>query len=421
MTAHFSSIFLPAKRARPRFQLGQSYLTNISQLAHFPDLPTMIYALSGTSQTRLSGRVSIERHPSRQFTLAQRRHTVTLVDRAMQEDGIPFVEDCQVSGHSVRRWRAALQDLQDTTNPQGCDIVVRNHRGPAGYLDDIQEELIAFVTDWRDRGMPVTRFALVRKIGQLKPEFFEKTSTARLICVLRFLFTNNLVHRVATHTAQRPPDKVHKDAKSHLVLAVPKCVGPTRDPRFVLNMDQTNSKLGGNSPSHTINQRGACIINMRTGTDDSKRCTVTLTVSASGEMQTQMVVYQGTKHGRIATCEIRDHPQGMKYAMQPKAWFDEATMLDWVDDVLKPYVATAPVGIIPILFLDSFKVHLLGSVADAIQGLGVELEIIPPGCTGLVQPIDVGINKPFKANMRKIYTEWLLEQVRTLPFHLLLA
>jgi hypothetical protein len=27
-----------------------------------------------------------------------------------------------------------------------------------------------------------------------------------------------------------------------------------------------------------------------------------------------------------------------------------------------------------------------------------------------VQPIDVGINKPFKANMRNIYTEWLLKQ-----------
>jgi hypothetical protein len=252
--------------------------------------------------------------------------------------------------------------------------------------------------------MPVTRFALVRKIGQLKPEFFEKTSTTRLMCVLRFLFTNNLVHRVATHTAQRPPDEVHEDAKSHLVLAVPKCVGPTCDPRFVLNMDQTNSKLG-NSPSHTINQRGACTINMRTGTDNSKHCTVALTVSASGKMLTPIVVYKGTRHGRIATHKIHDHPQGLKYVMQPKAWFDEATMLDWVDDVLKPYVATAPVGIIPILFLDSFKIHLLGSAA--IQGLSVELEIIPPGCTGLVQPIN-GINKPFKANMRKIYTEWLL-------------
>ena len=194
-----------------------------------------------------------------------------------------------------------------------------------------------------------------------------------------FLFANNLVHHVATHTAQRPPDEVHKDAKSHLVLAVPKCVRPTRDPMFILNMDQTNSKFG-NSPSHTINQRGACTINMRTGTDDRKRCTVALTVSATGEMLTPMVIYKGTRHGCIATHKIRDHPQEMKYAIQPKAWFDEATMLDWVDEVLKPYVATAPVGIIPILFLDSFKVHLLGSIADAIQGLGVKLEIIPPGC-----------------------------------------
>jgi hypothetical protein len=175
--------------------------------------------------------------------------------------------------------------------------------------------------------MPVTRFALVRKIGSLKPAFLEKTSSARLMCVSRFLAVNFLVHRVATHTAQRPPEEVHEDAKSHLVLAVPKCVGPTRDPRFILNMDQTNSKFG-NSPGHTINQRGACTINMRTGTDDSKRCTVALTVSASGKMLTPMVVYKGTWQGRIATREIRDHPQGTKYAMQPKAWFDEATMLD---------------------------------------------------------------------------------------------
>jgi hypothetical protein len=125
-------------------------------------------------------------------------------------------------------------------------------------------------------------------------------------------------------------------------------------------MDQTNSKFG-NSPGQTIDQRGARTINMRTGTDDSKRCTVTLTVTASGEMITPM-----TRYGRIATREILDHPQEMKYAMQPKAWFDEATMLDWANDVLKPYVPMVPVGIIPILFLDSFKVYLLGSVADAI-------------------------------------------------------
>ena len=53
---------------------------------------TMIYNVSGRSQNRLMARVSTERRQRRQFTLAQRRHLVTLVDRAMQDVGInkPF-------------------------------------------------------------------------------------------------------------------------------------------------------------------------------------------------------------------------------------------------------------------------------------------------------------------------------------------
>ena len=64
---------------------------------------------------------------------------------------------------------------------------------------------------------------------------------------------------------------MHEDTKSRLVLAVPKCVGPTHDLRFILNMDQTNSKFG-NLPGQTIDQRGAHTINMRVGTNDIKRC-----------------------------------------------------------------------------------------------------------------------------------------------------
>ena len=94
--------------------------------------------------------------------------------------------------------------LFKTTNPQAHNGAASHHRGPAGFLDDIQEELIAFVADWRDRGMPVTCFALVRKIGQLKPSFLEKSSTAHLMCISRFLFTNNLVHRDATHSKVAP-------------------------------------------------------------------------------------------------------------------------------------------------------------------------------------------------------------------------
>ena len=71
-------------------------------------------------------------------------------------------------------------------------------------------------------------------------------------------------------------------------------------------------------------------------------------------------------------------------------------------------MATALIEIIPIIFLDFVKVNLLGSVADAIQHLCIEFEVIPAGCcTGLMQPINMGFYKPFKSNMKKSI-DWLM-------------
>ena len=85
-------------------------------------------------------------------------------------------------------------------------------------------------------------------------------------------------------------------------------------------MDQTNSKFGS----------GGRTINMRMGTNNSKHCTVALTMSAFGEMLMPIVVYKGARNDHIASHKIPNHPQGMVYVMQLKAWFDEVTMLDWV-------------------------------------------------------------------------------------------
>ena len=49
-------------------------------------------------------------------------------------------------------------------------------------------------------------------------------------------------------------------------------------------------------------------------------------------------------------------------------------MLDWVALVLKLYVATAPEGIVPVIFLDMFKVHMMALIVNVIQVLGVQVE-----------------------------------------------
>jgi hypothetical protein len=100
----------------------------------------------------------------------------------------------------------------------------------------------------------------------------------------------------------------------------------------------------------------------------------------------------------------------MLYACQENAWMDEGAMLLWVDKILKPYIETAPEGIVPLLFLDSYHCHMMGSVVQKIQDLGVEVEHIPGGCTSLCQPIDVGVNKPFKSRTRNLWEDWMIDE-----------
>ncbi len=123
----------------------------------------------------------------------------------------------------------------------------------------------------------------------------------------------------------------------------------------------------------------------------------------------------GKRGGIIKQCKLLIFPADVIYKVQLKAWFSKDVMLEWINEVLAPHVATAPPGIVPLLFLNSFAVHMMGSVVNKIQELGVEVDFIPPGCTGLVQPIDVGYNKSFKAKMKDQYMDWLMVQDPDVP------
>jgi hypothetical protein len=89
---------------------------------------------------------------------------------------------------------------------------------------------------------------------------------------------------------------------------------------------------------------------------------------------------------------------------------DERVMIEWVDNVLKPYVANAPDHAIPLLILDSYHCHMMALVVTRIQELGIEVKHIPGGCTSLCQPVDVGFNKPFKDRIRRQWMSWMIAE-----------
>ena len=85
-------------------------------------------------------------------------------------------------------------------------------------------------------------------------------------------------------------------------------------------------------------------------------------------------------------------------------------MIVWVEQVLCPYIETAPAGILSILFLDSYRCHMMAAVVGMIQDLGVEVNPIARGCTWLCQPVDIGVNKLFKNLIRQQWEEWMVAE-----------
>ena len=53
---------------------------------------------------------------------------------------------------------------------------------------------------------------------------------------------------------------------------------------------------------------------------------------------------------------------------------------------------------------------MMGRIVQAINDLGVQVEHIPGGCTGLCQPIDIGVCKPLKNRIHARHDAWLVAQ-----------
>ncbi len=245
------------------------------------------------------------------------------------------------------------------------------------------------------------------KACELSASFRRKTNRSKDCAIRRFLVSNKIVLRAVTHECQRPPEQLTREALDFIEYARPEIVGPNRHAAFVLNMDQTPIFFDMSS-GRTLNMSGEQTVNGRTTSSSTLWVTVSVTVTVSGELLKPMIVFKGKPGARIETREFPTYPIEIFYACQDRAWMDERVMRSWIRLVLKLYVEGAPPGVQPVLFLDSFRCHMMASVVNDIQDLGVQIETIPGGCTGLCQPIDIGIGKPLKSRARYFWEEWII-------------
>jgi len=166
----------------------------------------------------------------------------------------------------------------------------------------------------------------------------------------------------------------------------------------IVNMDQTPlpfEYLEG----RTYNQKGEKTIWAQSSQSgwDKRQATIQLTVFADGIPRVKpLVFFRGMGVGATIVTKRATYDPRVVVKFNPKAYANSSNMVEWFDEQLIPILEVRPT----LLVLDLVRAHKTEEVLDTFSANDIDVSMIPGGCTSLVQPLDVSINRPFKDILR---------------------
>ena len=134
-----------------------------------------------------------------------------------------------------------------------------------------------------------------------------------------------------------------------------------------------------------------------------------MTVFADGVDRVRPTVIFRGKGLRISAKEKQSYDRRVKVMYQEKAWCDQEIMKEWIStEWANPF--KNPIGQNSdgkILIPDVHLAQQTDSVKELLKKHNTSLVNVPPGCTSLVQVVDVLINKPLKDEVRSLFEDHL--------------
>ena len=129
-------------------------------------------------------------------------------------------EDVNIHHTMYGVWAKKTQEMQHARNNKARSLCPGP---PSVVLQPMQDELLRFIFELREQGMPVSISMVASRASQLSPAFSQKSRTAKSSAARRFVRSHSLVHRLGTHESQRSPAETAADAMDFMTtVARPK-------------------------------------------------------------------------------------------------------------------------------------------------------------------------------------------------------
>jgi len=132
---------------------------------------------------------------------------------------------------------------------------------------------------------------------------------------------------------------------------------------------------------------------------DKRQATLILYVFADGLSRIKpKLIFHAATGAQIRRNEEGLYDNRVTIEFNPTAYNNEALLLRWIDEALIKLEDWKDGG---LLAIDAAEFHKIERVLNTLPNHCIIPSMIPPGCTGLVQPLDISINKPFKELLRE--------------------
>lgn len=143
---------------------------------------------------------------------------------------------------------------------------------------------------------------------------------------------------------------------------------------------------------------------------DKRQASLVLCIFADGVNRIPpMIIFHGKGISQRLINESKEYHPGVIVEFNQEAYITDTLFLKYIDTYLLPALEGRP----SLFALDMCKSHKTTAVLDKLHQNNIVPSIIPAGCTSLVQPLDVSINKPLKDKIRDLTDEAIIEHSST--------
>lgn len=299
-----------------------------------------------------------------------------------------------VTEKMVRTWRQSTAKLQAMKSDKKAD------RGKKARWPDLEGRLHSWILEQRAQGRAMSTVQLRLKAQALAKEVGAVDFVGGPSWCSRFMRRKALAMRARTSMCQNLPADF-KDKLERFQAFVKKAIEDDGiGNSHIINMDEV--PLTFDIPmERSVAPKGDKSVTIKTTGHEKAHFTVVLACCADGQKLPPMIIF------KRKTMPKESFPPGVVIETNVKGWMDEEMMGKWLEKCF----SKRPDGFFHakkgLLVLDSMRAHITELTLKRIKAKNCTAAVIPGGMTKMLQPLDISVNRSFKAILRRLWESWM--------------